>query len=62
MTIALPILWCNYCYCDRQVKLHVTAEWSLYRCGICQSWIRCHQCAGTVSPHHDCAPIMAVPS
>lgn len=54
MTIALPILWCNYCGHDQQVILHVSAEWSLYRCGICQSWIHCRTCAGTVSPSHEC--------
>lgn len=62
MTIALPILWCNYCGRDQQVILHVSAEWSLYRCGICQSWIHCCACAGTVSPQHDCAPSITVPS
>jgi hypothetical protein len=62
MTIALPKHWCYYCARSQLVRLHVNAEWSLYRCGICQSWIRCQSCAGTVSPSHDCAPNMTVPS
>lgn len=55
MTVpSVPKFWCYYCARTQTAVLHTTAEWALYRCGTCRSWLRCPSCAGTMSPQHGC--------